>query len=800
MASSIKKKIENIFMKIVRSNAILLVVFTIGAVAFSAVLVYLQLSIFWHDTANHDMVYYVGLWTPLIDGIMILYIVIALKNIYEKYLEEKDKELQKLNRKLESKVELAVDESHKLSERLELALLGNNDGIWDWNILDNSVYYSPRWKEMLGYRDDELPNEYATWEDNVHPDDLEKTYVGLQKNIDGKTKYYEGTHRMKHKDGSWVWILDRGQAIYDDSGKPVRMIGTHTDITKEKALQLKYLQQAQIIEQIHDSVNSTDMDGFVTSWNHASQVMFGYTADEIIGKHISILYLEKDLSVFPDAKEMLMKTDEFRTDIELVTKSKNIIFVSLTLSLLRDESGKFTNIVGYSQDISERKKAEVELREQKNILHHQAHHDSLTGLPNRVLFNDRLEQAIEKARRSKTSMALLFIDLDHFKEINDSLGHIVGDNILIDVTTRLQKIIRGEDTLSRLGGDEFTIILENLTQGQDASLLAQKILKVLSEPMIIEDHELYISSSIGISLSPEDGSLATNLLKYADSAMYKAKANGRNNFQFYSAEMTELAFERVVMESALRAAIQNEELVVHYQPQVEARNNKLTGMEALVRWQHPTMGLVSPAKFIPLAESTGLIVELDRYVMRMAMTQTATWMKKGLRPGILYMNLSVKQLQKKDFIDMIQELMRETQCESENIGLEITEGQIMTNPEEAIIILKQISDLGIELAIDDFGTGYSSLSYLKKLPIDKLKIDQSFVRDLPDDEEDIGITRAVIALAKSLNLKIIAEGVETKEQKEFLVENGCHNIQGYLYSKPVSAGEMEIILINGLNF
>ncbi|MEA1891387.1 MAG: EAL domain-containing protein, partial [Campylobacterota bacterium] len=438
-----------------------------------------------------------------------------------------------------------------------------------------------------------------------------------------------------------------------------------------------------------------------------------------------------------------------------------------------------------------------ELKSQSEILKHQAHHDALTGLPNRILFNDRLEQAIEKAKRENTKIALLFIDLDHFKEINDSLGHEAGDKVLKVTTNRLSTTIREEDTLARLGGDEFTIILEGLRQGQNASFLASKIIEALEQPIDIEKNTLYVSSSIGISIYPDDGLLAQDLLKFADSAMYKAKDEGRNNYQYYSSEMTELAFERVVMETALRDAIKNEELIVYYQPQVDGVTNKLIGMEALVRWKHSTMGLVSPSKFIPLAESTGLIVELDRYVMKTAMKQIGKWYKDGLNPGILALNLAVKQLKQDDFIDTLKNIMLETRCKPEWIELELTEGQVMSNPEEAIKVLKKISNLGVELAIDDFGTGYSSLAYLKRLPINKLKIDQAFVRDLPDDEEDAGITKAVIALALSLNLKVIAEGVETKEQKEFMIENGCKNIQGCLYSKPVPADEFEKILRNG---
>ncbi|WP_229860196.1 putative bifunctional diguanylate cyclase/phosphodiesterase [Candidatus Sulfurimonas baltica] len=431
------------------------------------------------------------------------------------------------------------------------------------------------------------------------------------------------------------------------------------------------------------------------------------------------------------------------------------------------------------------------------MLDHQAHHDALTGLPNRVLFNDRLSQAIEKSKRNKLKLALLFIDLDHFKEINDSLGHDIGDEILKEVTHRLRGTIRDEDTVARLGGDEFTVILEDLNQGQDASSIAAKLLESLAKSMHINDNVLYVSSSIGISIYPDDGVSAKDLLKFADSAMYKAKDDGRNNFQYYNASMTELAFERVVMETSLRAALKNNEFIVYYQPQVNGATDKLIGMEALVRWQHPTMGLVAPDKFIPLAESTGLIVELDRYVMKRAMMQISQWYEQGLNPGVLAMNLAIKQFQRQDFIPMFKELMQETNCQAEWLELEVTEGKIMTHPEESIKILNEISDLGIELAVDDFGTGYSSLAYLKRLPIDKLKIDQAFIRDLPDDEEDAVITKAVIALSKSLNLKVIAEGVETKEQRDFLVENGCKKIQGYFYSKPIPADELELILRNG---
>ncbi|MBE0514001.1 EAL domain-containing protein [Sulfurimonas sp.] len=420
--------------------------------------------------------------------------------------------------------------------------------------------------------------------------------------------------------------------------------------------------------------------------------------------------------------------------------------------------------------------------------------DSLTGLANRVLFNERLQQTIEKAKQQKSSFALLFVDLDRFKQINDSLGHAIGDKVLQIISKRLQRVVRTEDTISRLGGDEFTILAQDLDKGENASLIAEKIISSISKAIYIDNHTLYLTSSIGISIFPDDGAEADHLLKNADAAMFRAKEEGKNNFQYYSVDMTQLAFERVVMEASLRKALSNDEFVVYFQPQVDGKTDKIIGMEALVRWEHPDVGMIFPDKFIPLAQETGLILAIDQKVMKAAMTQIAKWYKMGLNPGVLALNLSMKQLNQGDCIENLEQLMSDSKCKAEWLELEVTEGEIMKNPQSAIEILNKISQMGIELAVDDFGTGYSSLSYLKRLPIDKLKIDKSFVDGLPDNEEDVGIARAIIALAQSLKLEVIAEGVETKEQRDFLIQNGCTNIQGYYYSKPLPAGKMQEML------
>jgi len=446
------------------------------------------------------------------------------------------------------------------------------------------------------------------------------------------------------------------------------------------------------------------------------------------------------------------------------------------------------------RDISEKKAAQKKLIEQKDVLHYQAHHDVLTGLPNRILFHKKLEKNIRNAKVKKRKFALFFIDLDQFKQINDSLGHEIGDKVLKIVAERFRSIIRKEDTLSRLGGDEFTVILPNVKNIELVSQLAQKLLAVFNDPVHVGEHKLYISCSIGITLYPKDDVNADNLLKDADAAMYKAKEEGRNNYQFYCSDMTKQAMERVVMKSSLRQALLKEEFRVYYQPQINVKSGQLIGVEALLRWKHPSMGVLSPDMFLTLAKDAGLISEIDNWVMRSAMTQISTWYKKGLEPGVLALNLTITDLNSSYFFSTLKEIMKAVDFSPQWLELEVTENEVMTKYEEVIFRLKRIHDLGIKIAIDDFGTGHSSLSYLKRLPVTKLKIDKSFVQDIPEDEEDAAIVNAIIALAKILNLDIIAEGVETVEQKEFLLQNGCENIQGYYSGKPMPAKEMEKIL------
>ncbi len=665
-------------------------------------------------------------------------------------------------------------------------------GSWEVDLNTKKSVWSKRSYEIYGLEygsDVSIETFFSMLLPEYVPQAKQLLYEAMQT---GKTLKFTG--KLKRADGRVIDLLINARVIYDEEKKPLKLLGTTQDITEISAIKEEYKKQAKILQYIHDSIISTDIYSNIRTWNNGSENLFSYTKEEVLGKSIRMLYSEKNENSLDELLSILNIKNNFSTEVIMRKKDGSEIICDVSFSLLRNDIGEVTGYIGYLQDITQQKETEKLLEEQTKLLKHQAYHDMLTALPNRMLFHDRLEQAIAQAKRNNEKFALLFIDLDQFKNINDSLGHHIGDEVLIEAANRLRSTIREQDTLSRLGGDEFTIILRDIDSVQNTTTVARKIIASIKEPMQIASQTLYISSSIGISIYPDDTTIAENLIKYADAAMYRAKDEGRDNFQFYSSEMTTIAFEKVVMENSLRVAIKEEQFEVYYQPQYDIQNNTIVGMEALVRWIHPSLGIISPVKFIPLAETTGLIVDIDRIVMKTAMQQFVQWYEKGLNPGILALNLAMRQLKEEDFISYLLGTMQELHFKPEWLELEITEGQMMSNPNLSIQKLQRLYQLGIEIAIDDFGTGYSSLSYLKKMPLSKLKIDQSFVHDIPDDEDDVAIIKAIIALGKSLNLSLIAEGVETEEQKEFLVHEKCDYVQGYFYSKPIHHEEMTKLL------
>jgi len=406
-----------------------------------------------------------------------------------------------------------------------------------------------------------------------------------------------------------------------------------------------------------------------------------------------------------------------------------------------------------------------------------------------MLLQDRLSRMMMKAKRNRTYVAVLFLDLDRFKKINETLGHEIGDKLLLEVAKRLENCVRKSDTVARLGGDEFGVILDDLRDVKFVAVVARKFLQALSKPIIIQEYELYATSSIGISLYPDDSEDVDVLLRCADTALYRAKEAGKNNYQYYTADMNTRAFEFLLLESGLRKALDNNELVVFYQPLIDLETNKLLGMEALLRWKHPEKGMISPGDFIPLAEETGLIEPIGEWVLRAACTQNKEWQDAGYPPVKVSVNMSARQFNKKNITELIGDILQETGLNPEYLGIEITESVIMQDVKSTIAKLKKMHKMGITLSIDDFGTGYSSLSYLKLFPIDNLKIDQSFVFNITSDSTDAAIAASVILLAHSMNLKVVAEGVETKEQLEVLRQQGCDYVQGFLFSRPLPSEE-----------
>ncbi len=461
--------------------------------------------------------------------------------------------------------------------------------------------------------------------------------------------------------------------------------------------------------------------------------------------------------------------------------------IELSMHPIFDKSQEVVAVIETAYDVTSLIEAQENLR-------FQANHDVLTGLPNRLLFMDRLHQAIKRAKRENHKIAVLFLDLDHFKEINDSLGHHAGDLLLKEVAKMLESAIRGSDTVARLGGDEFTILVDNLHTIDAVGDIIQKIMSNVKKAYLIADRELYMSFSIGTAIFPEDANNANILLKNADAAMYQAKAEGRNTYRFYTHDMTTRALERVTLESAMRQALERQEFEVYYQPQICTSKACIDGAEALVRWNHPTRGVLLPNLFIALAEETGLIKELDRWVMKSAMQQIVEWKKASLPIERVAINLSALEFNSTDFVEYIRDTLHATQCQPQWIEFEMTESQIMRDPQKGVEQLRRIGELGIEIAIDDFGTGYSSLAYLKKLPINTLKIDKCFIDDVVHNESDQEITRTIIAMAKNLKLNVIAEGVETHEQRDFLHREGCDMIQGYVYYRPMDASSFTHIL------
>lgn len=545
---------------------------------------------------------------------------------------------------------------------------------------------------------------------------------------------------------------------------------------------------ANAIENAAEGVMICDADERIVSVNKAFTRITGYTADEVIGSAPDTL-LGDDESRARRAEILRTVVDEghWKGELWSRTKSGERYLEQSSVTAVKDEMGRLVNFIVLFSDVTKQKEDEMRLQ-------FLAHHDPLTGLVNRTLFQKRCEESLMLAERKQTKAAVIFIDLDHFKTVNDSLGHAYGDDLLKQAAGRLVECVRKTDVVGRLGGDEFIVLLNEVGDSGDVALIAKKILDRLTASFSVAGHEIFVSASLGISWFPDDGQNAAALIQNADAAMYAAKEQGRNNYQFFSAEMNAQALEILMMASSLRLAIEREELVLEYQPRIDLKSGKVMGVEALVRWNHPNLGRIMPGQFIGIAEKTGLIDPLGNWVLRKACQQMIEWRQNGLAPNRVAVNLSARQFMQPELTERIETVLQETGLEAQALEVEVTESMVMHDPQRAAVILERLKEMGIAIAIDDFGTGYSSLSYLKRFPIDYIKIDQSFVRGIPRDAEDVGITNAIIAMAKTLDVSLIAEGVDNAEQLAFLKQGGCNEVQGYLISSPMPADALRRFL------
>jgi len=587
---------------------------------------------------------------------------------------------------------------------------------------------------------------------------------------------------MKAEDGGYS----------EDILSMLRIFGEILAVAHRRRLTEAQLEKLSLaVEQSPSIVLITDAEGKIEYVNPKFVEVTGYSAEEVAGKSPNILKSGK----VPDEEyrklwETITAGREWQGEFINRKKNGELYWERALISSIKNSEGAITHYLAVKEDITKRKWAE-------ETIQHMAYYDPLTDLPNRMLFNDRLGQALAQARRKNQLVAVLFLDLDRFKMINDTLGHTLGDLLLRSVAERLKKCLREGDTIARMGGDEFTFLLTGILQVEEAVKTAQNILEVLKPPFNLEGHEAHITPSIGISIFPYDGSDSVTLVKNADAALNRAKEQGRTNYQLYTPVMNAKAFERLTLENSLRKALEKGEFTLHYQPQVNLYSGEIIGMEALIRWEHPDLGMVSPAQFIPMAEETGLIVPIGEWVLRTACAQNKAWQNMGYRPMNIAVNLSARQFNEHNLADMVADTLKETGLDPQWLDLEITESIIMQHLETTIATLRKLHRLGTLISIDDFGTGYSSLTYLKKFPVHALKIDQSFIREITTDPDDAAITSAVIAMGHSLKLNVIAEGVETIEQLQMLRSLKCDCMQGYLFSRPVPAQTITPLLMEG---
>ena len=681
-----------------------------------------------------------------------------------------------------------AEELRKSEQRWKFALESGGEGVWDWDLPSGRVMFSNFSKEMLGY--DENVIDLQEWETRIHPDDKQRMLQEVEAHVAGLTPTFHSEFRCRAKDGSWRWVLSRGMMVRRNAdGNPVRMVGTHTDITERKRSEEAVQLAALVYENSNEAMMVMDAEGTIMNVNPAFSEMTGYLPAEVIGKHANFLSSGQHDHAFHDELwEIIRTTSRWQGELWSRRKNGGIYAEWLSVSTIFNEDGMPHRRVGLFSDITKKKELE-------ELVWKEANFDLLTGLPNRRMFLNKLEEEIKKARRAGAPLTLMFIDLDRFKEVNDSLGHDMGDILLKEAANRIQNCVRDTDMVARMGGDEFTVVLSGQSEQNNIARVYNGILHKLAQPFFLKNEAAYVSASIGITIFPGDADTIEELLKNADQAMYAAKNQGRNRYCYFTPAMQEAAQSRMRLTNELRTALAEEQFSLVYQPIVELVTGHIHKAEALVRWRHPDHGLVSPAAFIPVAEDTGLILELGDWVFKEAAAQVKRLRARYDPEFEISVNKSAVQCHAGGNIHLDwAAYLKEMDLPGHSITVEITESVLLDSTTVVIERLDGLRSAGMQISLDDFGTGYSSLSYLKKFDIDYLKIDRSFINNLKKGSDDHALCEAIIVMAHRLGMKVIAEGVETVEQCDLLAEAGCDFAQGYLFSAPVVAKELEKML------
>ncbi len=656
-------------------------------------------------------------------------------------------------------------------------------GSWELDLERNELSWSDELYQIFEIDPVQGPVDYEHFLQMVHEEDRGRVDQAYQAAL-ATRQPYEVEHRMVMPDGRIKQIRERGETFYDEAGKPLRSIGTAQDITDIRLLESQMQLLGSAFHHSGEAIMITDHNNRILTVNAAFTMLTGYSQEEVAGQDPRLLSAGRTSR--EDYKRMWAAIKEksfWQGEIWDRRKDGGVYPKWLSVSVIRDDQGDIRYHVAHFTDVSTERATEAKI-------HYMAHHDMLTGLNNRFSLKDRLEHALAVARRESARVALLFIDLDRFKVINDTLGHHVGDELLIHVSRRLRQCVRESDLVARLGGDEFVVMLSGIEHSSSVAMVAEKLVMRVAEPYPVGAHTLYTTPSIGIAIYPMDGEDGETLMRNADAAMYHAKSAGRNNFQFFDAKMNEAAVERLGIEHALRLALGRDEFRLHFQPIINLRTGKVSCVEALIRWQHPERGLLAPGMFIGVAEETGLIQPIGDWVIWAACRQLAAFREAGLTGVKMAINISAIQMRNSDLSVLARGVIEAYSLPPGDLVFEITESVAMEHPDETVRVLDLLRDMGVSLALDDFGTGYSSLSYLRMFALDKLKLDRSFVEEIGQDVDGQVICDATIGLAHNLGLTLVAEGVETEAQLDYLRDRGCDLVQGYLFSKPLPAEQV----------